>query len=152
MTNSVLGCFMVSDIGQYAGEKKANLSEEISFYIGANQFETQEEKTKFPSETYPVFISIDYGGKDFYHAMKSLLLSIGKDNLRFRHKDYYGTRFDIFLRDSDGVRRLLYDEQSPLKNTALYERFTMQDDSKIYPHMVMDRARGIIKQNQVGIF
>ena len=143
---------MVSDIGQYAGEKKAILPTEISFYIGANQFDTQEEKNKFPPENYPVFISIDYKGKDFYHTMKSLLLSIGKENLRFRHKDYYGTRFDIFLRDSDGVRRLLYDEQSPLKNTVLYERFTMQDDSKIYPHMVMDRARGIIKQNQVGIF
>ena len=143
---------MVSDIGQYADEKKANLPNEISFYIGANQFDTQEEKNKFPPENYPVFISIDYKGKDFYHAMKSLLLSIGKDNLRFRHKEHYTARFDIFLRDSDGVRRLLYDDQSPLKNTALYERFTMQDDSKIYPHMVMDRARGIIKQNQVGIF
>jgi len=114
----------------------------VGFHISENDFKKRHMQAQYPPEQYPIYISISYKGEDFYNSMKQTLGKIPKDKARHRHEDYYGTRFEIFIADTDTVRAVINDKA--LKECAAYTRKAMIDDERILPHQILDKARDIL--------
>jgi hypothetical protein len=131
---------MVSDLKIFAGEKKKERVW-VSFYIGENNFEKKTEQSLFPSDKYPIYISIDYRDEAVYESLKNTLNHLPKDTARYRHENYYGKRFDIFVADTEGVRAVLNDKV--LKEAGKLSVTMMANDEQIFPHQIMDKARSI---------
>ncbi|MBL7815675.1 MAG: hypothetical protein JNL70_11720 [Saprospiraceae bacterium] len=139
----------------FADEKKKDLKtvqetgetqQEVGFYMGLNDFQTKKEQEQFPPDKYPIHISIDYKGGFFYESLRNTLRQLPKEKVKYRHENYYGTRFDIFLATTEGVRHVLNDKA--LKDAAMYVRKALTVDERIYPYQILDEARKILSPSK----
>lgn len=81
--------------------------------------------------------------------IKELTKNIPKDDFRYRKNEskYAGISINIYLKNADNIRPIA----NGLKDKALFRDQAIGDDQPVYPYQLLDKAREIIKELDLGM-
>ena len=111
-----------------------------------------ENFDKEPSAAgFPIQLNLWYSKNDELTAkLKATVSGMSKECARFRKdtsKTKYSTMCDIYFKDADSLNKFI---KRGMSNIDMVENKVMGSEKKIYPYMLLDAAREIVREGRAG--
>lgn len=101
------------------------------------------------AKDFPIQLNLWYGHNDsFTSKLKAVAAELSKANARFR-KDSSKARYtymcDVYFKNVDALNAFL---KKGMSNVEMVQKKLLDDDQTIYPFMLLDKGREIMKKNR----
>ncbi len=111
-----------------------------------------ENFDKEPSAAdFPIQLNLWYSKNEELTAkLKATVSEISKECARFRKdtsKARYSTMCNIYFKDADSLNKFM---KRSMSNIDMVENMVMDSQKKIYPYMLLDAAREIVREGRAG--